>query len=181
VAKRHVARREARRDRRNLTGKELVNVIAIVDLAKRKARGGTGANRYTASTEKPSGFSVPENRRAETRYEVAELVGTSPPTVDRARVIYDDPEAMAEVERGVITPPRRPVSTPRVTSVCCRMARCGDRRGPDGPQWASRRFAGAKRTAGLQTASRGIPANFADLGVLLRAAVCGIMMNVLLD
>jgi len=87
-------------DRRNLTGKELVNVIAMVDLAKRKAHGGTGANRYTASTERPIGLSVPTGDGRRSRDEVAELVGTSPATVQRASVIYDDPEAMAEVEQA---------------------------------------------------------------------------------
>jgi len=87
-------------DRRNLTAKELVNVIAIVDLAKRKAKGGAQQNPYGRAgkpgTEKPDGFSVPKGIGAETRYEVAELVGTSPTTVTRARVVSDDPGAMAE-------------------------------------------------------------------------------------
>jgi len=87
-------------DRRNLTGKELAQVIAIVDLAKRKAKGGNNpygrSGKPEEEIEKPSGFSISKNTGVETRYEVAELVGTSPTTVTRARVVSDDPGAMAE-------------------------------------------------------------------------------------
>ncbi len=81
-------------------------MIEVVDRVRRKAHGGDRGNQYTGG-KKPNGFLPPESVGVETRYEVAELVGTSPSTVTRARVVYDDPEAMAEVERAIAnaTPP----------------------------------------------------------------------------
>lgn len=85
------------RDRRNITPLELLNAIKAVDETRRKARGGTGANRYTKSTEGSRDPSV------KSREQTALIVGTSPATVQRARTIFDDPTgtALEEVKRGV--------------------------------------------------------------------------------
>jgi len=84
----------------------LVKAVEIIDKAKRKPQGGSrnpdGTNQHTGKVVKaPNGaLTTPSNPRKSSK-ETAALFGVSARTVDRARVIYDDPEAMAEVEQGV--------------------------------------------------------------------------------
>jgi ParB-like chromosome segregation protein Spo0J len=87
------------RDRRNLSGYALVRVIRLVDEEYRKPRGGIGANQYTVDADRSRDRSASHSQGS--AVETARIVGTSPATVVRARAVYDDPQAVEEVESGV--------------------------------------------------------------------------------
>ncbi len=82
-------------NRRNLTGTDFVKAVKILDAEKRKAH---GSNQYTTKEE----LSVDNSSKPQKSHEtVAKILDTSPANVGRARVIAEDPIAMAEVEAGV--------------------------------------------------------------------------------
>lgn len=95
------------RDRRNWTPGQMVNAVEVVDQHRRQSHGGDRGNQYTGGMASKDAMPppVPSTPNADpvrrwSAEETARIVGVSRSTVDRARAIYDDPEAMADVEAG---------------------------------------------------------------------------------